>query len=96
MKRPFIRGITPFGGLTNHGSGQISIVLKPELRGFWGDSLPKPPSSKKATQVEMAILKEKSQMRMTIGFPWPMTDPWDWYIYLHEWLMFMVNVGNDL
>ena len=22
-------------------------------------------------------------------------DPWDWYIYLHEWLMFMVNVGNS-
>ena len=19
--------------------------------------------------------------------------PWDWHIYLHEWLMFMVNVG---
>ena len=23
-----------------------------------------------------------------------MTDPWDWYIYLHEWLIFMVNVGK--
>ena len=23
----------------------------------------------------------------------PMTDPWDWYIYLHEWLiLFMVSV----
>ena len=20
-------------------------------------------------------------------------DPWDWYIYLHEWLIFMVNVA---
>ena len=20
--------------------------------------------------------------------------PWDWYIYLHEWLIFMVNVGR--
>ena len=20
--------------------------------------------------------------------------PWDWYIYLHEWLIFMVNVGK--
>ena len=19
----------------------------------------------------------------------PMTDPWEWYIYLHEWLIFM-------
>ena len=23
-----------------------------------------------------------------------MTDPWDWYIYLHEWLIFVVNVGK--
>ena len=21
-------------------------------------------------------------------------DPWDWYIYLHEWLIFMGNVGK--
>ena len=21
-------------------------------------------------------------------------DLWDWYIYLHEWLIFMVNVGK--
>ena len=20
--------------------------------------------------------------------------PWEWYIYLHEWLIFMVNVGK--
>ena len=26
--------------------------------------------------------------------PKPMTDPWDWYIYLHEWLIFKVNVGT--
>ena len=24
----------------------------------------------------------------------PMTDPWDWYIHLHAWLIFMVNVGE--
>ena len=24
----------------------------------------------------------------------PMTDPWDWYIYLHEWVIFMVNVAK--
>ena len=23
-----------------------------------------------------------------------MTDPWDWYIYLHLWLKSMVNVGK--
>ena len=26
--------------------------------------------------------------------PQPITDPWEWYIYLHEWLIFMVNVGK--
>ena len=25
-----------------------------------------------------------------IGYP---SHPWDWYIYLHEWLIFMINVG---
>ena len=25
--------------------------------------------------------------------PYP-KDPWDWYIYLHEWLIFMVNAGK--
>ena len=24
----------------------------------------------------------------------PMTDPWDWHIYLHERLIFMINVGK--
>ena len=23
-------------------------------------------------------------------------DPWDWYIYLHEWLAFMVNVSRKI
>ena len=30
-----------------------------------------------------------------VGFFHPMTDPWDErYIYLHGWLIFMVNVGK--
>ena len=24
----------------------------------------------------------------------PITDPWDWHIYLHEWLLFMAHVGK--
>ena len=24
----------------------------------------------------------------------PITDPWDWSIYLHEWLIFMANAGK--
>ena len=23
-----------------------------------------------------------------------MTDPWEWYIYLHEWLISIVNVAK--
>ena len=36
------------------GSGQISIIPKPELRGFGGDSLTKPPF--KVTSAEVVIL----------------------------------------
>ena len=25
---------------------------------------------------------------------WPMTHLWEWYIYLHEWLIFMASVGK--
>ena len=35
-------------------SGQIGIILKPELRGFGGDSLPKPPF--KVTSAEVVII----------------------------------------
>ena len=24
----------------------------------------------------------------------PLKNPWEWYIYLHEWVIFMVNVGK--
>ena len=34
--------------------GQISILPKPELRGFWGDSLTKPPF--RVTSAEVAII----------------------------------------
>ena len=36
------------------GSGQISIIPKPVLRGFWGDSLTKPPF--KVTSAEVVII----------------------------------------
>ena len=35
-------------------SGQIPIIPKPELRGFWGDSLTKPPFG--VTSAEVAII----------------------------------------
>ena len=38
-----------------HKSGQIKIIIpKPELRGFWGDSLTKPPFG--VTSAEVAII----------------------------------------
>ena len=36
-----------------HISGQITIIPKPELRGFWGDSLTKPPFG--VTSAEVVI-----------------------------------------
>ena len=35
-------------------SGQITIIPKPELRGFWWDSLTKPPFG--VTSAEVAII----------------------------------------
>ena len=36
-------GDVQFNDHSSSSSGQISIIPKPELRGFWGDSLTKPP-----------------------------------------------------
>ena len=38
----------------NQASGQISIIPKPELRGFWGSSLIKPPF--RVTSAEVVII----------------------------------------
>ena len=38
----------------NNSSGQISIVPKPELRGFWGSSLIKPPF--RVTSADVVII----------------------------------------
>ncbi len=37
-----------------YGSGQISIIPKPELRGFWGSSLIKPPF--RVTSADVVII----------------------------------------
>ena len=44
------------GQLKTHNMfpGQISIIPRPELRGFWGDSLTKPPF--KVTSAEVVII----------------------------------------
>ena len=39
-------------------SGQITIIPKPEVRGFWGDSLTKPPFG--VTSAEVAIICPKN------------------------------------
>ena len=38
----------------SHISGQITIIPRPELRGFWGDSLTKPRFG--VTSAEVAII----------------------------------------
>ena len=43
--------MNPFSGMV---SGQITTIPKPELRGFWGDSLTKLPF--KVTSAEVAII----------------------------------------
>ena len=50
------------------------------------------------TNIWSAWMREKNK---TQRFPTKKTphfhnpyDPWDWYIYLHEWLILMVNVGK--
>ena len=43
------------GHISNHiSSGQITIIPKPELRGFWGDSLTQPPFG--VTSAEVVII----------------------------------------
>ena len=36
----------------------------------------------------------KNTMANTLQFFSIPKDPWDWYIYLHEWVIFMENVGK--
>ena len=43
-------------------SGQITIIPKPELRGFWGDSLTKPPF--KVTSAEVVIIRPELFLSM--------------------------------
>ena len=51
---PIFRSVIFRTCLHLHVSGQITIIPKPELRGFWGDSLTKPPFG--VTSAEVAII----------------------------------------
>ena len=51
--------LNPFGFLLESlkkTSGQITIIPKPELRGFWGDSLTKPPFGVTTRRKQVAII----------------------------------------
>ena len=48
----------------------------------WGDGLMDP---------EVEVPTEKA---LVIYSSLSHRDPWDWYVYLHEWLIFMVNVSK--
>ena len=52
---------------------QISIIPKPELRGFWGDSLTKPPF--KVTSAEVVIICSDKMQLNTKGV-FLKTSPW--------------------
>ena len=54
-----------------HVSGQITIIPKPELRGFWRDSLTKPPFG--VTSAEVAIICQDVFMAGQLGPPGPLT-----------------------
>ena len=47
-------------------SGQITIIPKPELRAFWGDSLTKPPFG--VTSAEVAIICPEKYEQKSTGF----------------------------
>ena len=53
-------------GIDPHHSGQISIIPKPELRGFWGSSLIKPPFRVPSADV-VIICPDHSVIKETLG-----------------------------
>ena len=46
--------------VAEYQSGQITIIPKPELRGFGGDSLTKPPFGVTSAEVAIIQIKEKT------------------------------------
>ena len=56
--RPVIQFARPLPHPSIKHSGQISIIPKPELRGFWGDALTKPQF--KVTSAEVVILCQEA------------------------------------
>ena len=41
--------------------------------------------------------EERGRQKILRNEPYPIYDPWDRrYIYLHEWLIFLANVGKEL
>ena len=49
-----VRCLEQINTILPHGAGQISIIPKPELRGFWGSSLIKPPF--RVTSADVVII----------------------------------------
>ena len=71
------------------------------ISGFCQTPKKKTPKSPKRIQDSCFVcfsffgLFQDQSIKIKIISSYLMTDPWDWYIYLHEWLIFMVNVGED-
>ena len=59
-------------------SGQISIIPKPELRGFWGSSLIKPPfrvTSADVVIICLDIMSLQPQLKLHLRSPPPVPQP---------------------
>ena len=49
-------------------SGQITIIPKPELRGFWGDSPTKPPFGVTSAEVAIICPDQVNQIKQAVTF----------------------------
>ncbi len=52
------------------------------------------PKNKGPTKLPIKTASSKGSMYTLFVFSIPMTDPWDWYIYLHLVDLYGINVGK--
>ena len=96
FRRPTVRNVTK-----NRLVGDPGLYNSPPPQMFcchfsWRSI---PPKTTKKTRKTMSSEVSRAQGVRTVGYsyiarllrPIPITDPWDWHIYLHEWLIFMVK-----
>jgi hypothetical protein len=45
---------------------------------------------------ESSVISHQTSPTISINKSHPICEPWCWYIYLHDWVIFMVNVGRKI